>query len=154
MASSALELTLISYLPAYIDALDPAASDAAANLARLIGALASPGAPRKTGALSVSDYVVEASGASTYDAAVAAALSANARATLAPAAQVPPPGQAVLAYAVAYAQPVHDGRALASGGTTVAQPWLQRALTEAQGRVEEAGFFAALTRRAKERGAP
>jgi hypothetical protein len=154
MASSSLELTLISHLPVYIDALDPAASDAAANLARLIGALASPGAPRETGALSVSDYVVEASGASSYAQAVSAALSANAAAQLAPEAAPPGPGQAVLAYAVAYAQPVHDGRALSGGGTTVAQPWLQRALTEAQGRVEEAGFFAALTRRAKERGAP
>jgi hypothetical protein len=127
VAQSIVEITMVNHLDAYAAALPDAADDLAAAMAERWRERAADEAPKVTRSLADSGYVVGSDGRSTYELAAARARQRNPRVGLQPAVSPPPPGQAIVAWAATHAVPVHEGRAKASGGTTVANPFLQRA---------------------------
>lgn len=155
MASSTIEITLINYLDAYADALPDAADDLAALVAQAVAVAASAEAPKRTGALAESAYVVRSDGTTSYAEATGRARGRNAKVGIQAPAMPPPRGQALVAFAATHAAPIHEGRALPSGGTVPANQFLQRAIDDARSSFDDRAaqqFGALLIARARGAG--
>lgn len=124
-----------SQFAAVATALPAASEEVAVRSARRGKRGGSARAPRRSGALAASSYLVTSDGTSDYDQAVAAAGNKNPRVAILPQVDAPPRGQVAIAFAAGHGERVHDG-----DSRMKSRPFLQDAVD-----AEEAGFYAELS---------